>query len=71
VSRGAPDVMRRLGSEYFRMIGFASLLYWRMYRMSFLSRSLVEVKMPRVITSRWMRANQFSTWFSQDEHVGV
>lgn len=53
------------------MIGFASLLYWRMYRMSFLSRSLTEVKMPRVITSRWMRANQFSTWLSQDEYVGV
>jgi hypothetical protein len=35
--------------------------------MSFLSRSLTEVKMPRLITSRWMRANQFSTWLSHDE----
>ena len=39
--------------------------------MSFLSRSLIEVKTPRVMTSRWMRANQFSTWFSHDEYVGV
>jgi hypothetical protein len=39
--------------------------------MSFLSRSLTEVKMPRLITSRWMRENQFSTWLSQDEYVGV
>ena len=31
------------------------------------SRSLVRVKMPRAITSRWMRANQLSTWLSQDE----
>ena len=30
--------------------------------MIFLSRSLVGVKTPRAITSRWMRANQFSTY---------
>ena len=35
--------------------------------MSFLSRSLMLVKMPRAMMSRWMRENQFSTWFSQDE----
>ena len=23
------------------------------------------------MTSRWMRANQFSTWLSHDEYVGV
>jgi len=39
--------------------------------MSFLSRSLIDVKTPRVMTSRWMRANQFSTWFNHDEYVGV
>lgn len=39
--------------------------------MSFLSKSLTEVKMPRLITSRWMRASQYSTLLSQDEHVGV
>jgi hypothetical protein len=39
--------------------------------MSFLSRSLVLVNTPRVMTSHWMRANQFSTWFSHDEYVGV
>ena len=42
-----------------------------MYRIGFLSRSLGEVTMPRVITSRWIRANQFSIWLSQDEYVGV
>jgi len=52
--------MRRLGSAYFHFSGFGCLLYWRMYRMSFLSKSLTEVKMPRLVTSRWMRANQFS-----------
>ena len=39
--------------------------------MSFLSRSLIDVKTPRVMRSRWMRANQFSTWFNHDEYVGV
>ena len=63
--------MRRDGSAYFHLSGLGSLLYWRMYRMSFLSRSFGEVKMPRVITSRWIRANQFSTWLSHDEYVGV
>ena len=27
--------------------------------------------MPRAITSRSILANQSSTWFSQDEYVGV
>ena len=27
--------------------------------------------MPRSITSRWSLLNQLSTWFSQDEYVGV
>ena len=27
--------------------------------------------MPRSITSRWSLPNQLSTWFSQDEYVGV
>jgi CPA2 family monovalent cation:H+ antiporter-2 len=26
----------------------------------------VLVKMPRAMTSRWMRPNQFSTWFNQE-----
>ena len=64
-------MIRRVGSSYFHLSGFGLLLYWRMYRMSFLSRSLAEVNMPRVITSRWMRLNQFSTWLSQEEYVGV
>lgn len=37
----------------------------------FLSKSLTEVKMPRLMTSHWMRANQFSTWLSHEEYVGV
>jgi hypothetical protein len=39
--------------------------------MSFLSRFLGKMKTPRVITSRWMWANHFSTWLSHDEYVGV
>ena len=35
--------------------------------MSFFSRSLSEVKMPRLMTSPWMRENRFSTWLSHDE----
>ena len=27
--------------------------------------------MPRSITWRWIFANQISTWFSQEEYVGV
>jgi len=26
-----------------------------------------EAVMPRLITSRWMRENQFATWFSHEE----
>jgi hypothetical protein len=31
-----------------------------------LCKSVVLVKMPRAMTSRWMRPNQFSTWFNQE-----
>jgi len=27
--------------------------------------------MPRLITSRWMRENQFSTWFNHEKYVGL
>ena len=30
----------------------------------------MEEKMLRVMTLRWIPANQFSTWFNQDEYVG-
>ena len=63
--------MCRVVSANVHLSGFGFLLYWRMYRMSFLSMPLIEVKTPRVMTSRWMRANQFSTWFNYDEYVGV
>ena len=39
--------------------------------MSFLLRSDTEVHTPRAITSRSILANHNSTWFSQDEYVGV
>jgi hypothetical protein len=42
-----------------------------MYFMSLRDRSATEVNTPRVITSRSILANQISTWFSQDEYVGV
>ena len=42
-----------------------------MYRMSLRERSCTELNTPRAITSRSIRANQISTWFSQDEYVGV
>ncbi len=35
--------------------------------MIFLSRSFTLVNTPRAMTFRWMRENQFSTWFSHDE----
>lgn len=35
--------------------------------MSFLSMSFTGVKMPRLLTSRWMQSNHFATWLSQDE----
>ena len=48
-----------------RVLG--ALMYWRMYRMSFRRRSGTEVKTPRAMTSRSIRANHSSTWLSQDE----
>jgi len=42
-----------------------------MYRMSFRARSFTEVKTPGAMTPRSIFENQFSTWFSQDESVGV
>ena len=48
-----------------RVLG--ALMYWRMYRMSFQRRSGTEVKTPRAMTSRSIRANHSSTWLSQDE----
>ena len=42
----------RDGSSYFHFSGLGLLLYCRMWRMSFLSRSLTDAKMPRLITSR-------------------
>ncbi len=42
-----------------------------MYRLSFRARSETDVNTPRAITSRSTRANQISTWFSQEEYVGV
>ena len=63
--------MRRYGSKFFHFTGLAFLLYWRMYRMSFLLRSVTEVNTPRAMTSRSILANHNSTWFSQDEYVGV
>src|SRR5438132_8477031 len=35
------------------------------------SQSATEVKIPRAITSRSILENQSSTWFSQDEWMGV
>jgi hypothetical protein len=46
---------------------YGALMYWRMYRMSFRRRSGTEVKTPRAMTSRSIRANHGSTWLSQDE----
>ena len=63
--------MRRVGSKYFHFTGFGCSLYLRMYRMSFLLKSGTEVNTPRAITSRSILANHSSTWFSQDEYVGV
>ena len=51
--------MRRVGSAKVHFSGFGLVLYRRMYRMSFLSKSLTEVNTPPLITSRWMRENQF------------
>ena len=42
-----------------------------MYFRSLRTRSAAEVKMPRATTSRWIFANHNSTWFNQDEQVGV
>ena len=42
-------------------------MYWRMYRMSVRRRSRTQVKTPRAITSRSIRANHSSTWLNQDE----
>ena len=39
--------------------------------MSFFLRSGTEVNTPRAITSRSILANHSSTWFSQEEYVGV
>lgn len=63
--------MRRVRSGNFHFNGFGSLLYRRMKYMVFLSRSLMRVNTTRVMTSRWMRANQFSTRFSHEAYVGV
>jgi hypothetical protein len=41
--------------------------YWRKYRMSIRRKSGTEVKTPRAMTSRSIRANHSSTWLSQDE----
>lgn len=58
---------RRCELSYSHFSGLRSLLYWLIYRMSFLSRSLTKVKMPRLMTSRWVLENQFSTWLSRDQ----
>jgi len=42
-----------------------------MYRSSLRRKSVVEVKIPRAMQSRSMRANQLSTWLSQLLYVGV
>ena len=64
-------VIRRAVSKYFHFTRLGCLLYWRMYRMSFLFRSATEVKTPRAMTSRSILANHSSTWLSQEEYVGV
>ena len=57
--------MRRLGSLYFHFTGTAVLLCSRMYRINFLVKSSVDLKMPRAITSRSSLLSQSSTWLSQ------
>jgi|SRR5579871_6785533 len=42
-----------------------------MYFISLRERSATDVNTPRSITSRWIFANQISTWFNRDEYVGV
>ena len=44
--------MCRDGLANVHLSGLEFLLYWRMYRMSYMPRSLMEEKMPRVMTSR-------------------
>lgn len=64
-------VTRRDRSQYFHFTGFGCSLCLRMYCMGFRFRSGTEVNTPRAMTSRSILANHNSTWFSQDEYVGV
>lgn len=49
------------GSAYFHFTVRGDLLYWRMYRKSFLFRSDTEVNTPRAMTSRSSLPNHSST----------
>ncbi len=44
--------MRRDRSQYFHFTGLRCSLYFQMYRISFLFKSVTDVKMPRAMTSR-------------------
>jgi hypothetical protein len=44
-------------------------MYWRTYGVSFRCRSGTEVKTPKAMASRSIRANHSSIWLSQDENV--
>src|SRR5262245_36666472 len=57
--------------EWTVLIGFAALLWRRMYRRILRARSATDVKTPRASTSRSTFKNHSSTWFSHDEYVGV
>jgi hypothetical protein len=63
--------MWRDGSAYFHFTVRGALLYWRMYRMSFLFKSETEVNTPRAMTSRSISPNHSLTWLSHEEYVGV
>jgi hypothetical protein len=63
--------MRWRVSEYRQLKGRAVLEYARMERVSLRARSRTELKTPRAMTWRSILENQISTWFSQDEYVGV